>query len=253
MAPLIVHVSRQCYHRCAMIKAVFFDLYGTLAGFSPSRYDIQSRACAEFGIQVTPDGILKGYAAADAYMTEENAVRPVRLRDTGGRDQFFAEYQRRVLKGSGVDVTPERALEIFRRVRQLPYSLAAFDDVVPALEQLKARGLTLGLISNIDRDGSELAKDLGLTPYLDLTVTSAEAKAEKPHPEIFRMALKKADAAPEEAMHVGDQPTSDVEGALGAGISPVLLDRDGNHPGFDRCPRIEGLLELPPLLDEYPR
>ena len=232
-----------------MIKAMFFDMYGTLAGFSPSRYEIQSRACADFGIQVTPEGILKGYAAADAYMSEENAVRPMRLRDAAGRDQLLAEYQRRVLEGSGVTVTAQRALEIFRRVRQMPYSLAPFDDVAPVLEQLKARGLTLGLISNIDREGSELAESLGLTPYLDFTVTSSEANAEKPHPAIFRVALGKAGAEPEEAMHVGDQPTSDVEGALGAGISPVLVDRDGNHVGFDRCPRIESLLELPALLD----
>ena len=54
-----------------MVKAVFFDVYNTLAGFQPSRYEIQSRACADFGIKVTPEGILTGYAVADAYM---NAV-----------------------------------------------------------------------------------------------------------------------------------------------------------------------------------
>ena len=235
-----------------MIKAVFFDMYGTLAGFSPSRYEIQSRAGAEFGIEVTPEGILKGYAAADAFMNEENAVRPLRLKDAAGRDRFFAEYQRRVLQGSGVEVTAERALEIFRRVQQMPYSMVPFDDVVPALEQLRARGLTVGLISNIDRDGSELAEDLGLTSYLDFTVTSAEAKAEKPHPKIFQVALGKADAQLEEAVHVGDQPSSDVDGALSAGIGAVLLDRDGNHPGFDRCPRVESMAELIALLDERP-
>ena len=59
-----------------MIRAVFFDMYGTLAGFSPSRFELQSQACADFGIRVTPEGVLKGYAAADAYMNEQNAVEP---------------------------------------------------------------------------------------------------------------------------------------------------------------------------------
>lgn len=234
-----------------MIKAVFFDMYGTLAGFSPSRYEIQSKACAQFSIEVTPEGVLKGYAAADAFMNEENAVRPLRLKDAEGRDRFFAEYQRLVLQGSGVEVSAERAIEIFRRVQQMLYSLVPFEDVVPCLEQLRERGLTVGLISNIDRDGSELAEELGLTPYLDFTVTSAEAQAEKPHPKIFQVALAKADAQPEEAVHVGDQPSSDVEGALSAGIGAVLLDRDGNHPGFDRCPRVESMAELITLLDGY--
>ena len=231
------------------IKAVFFDLYNTLADFQPSRYEVQSQAAGDFGIKVTPEGILKGYAAADAYMSAENAVGPVRLRDEMGKDEFFAEYERLVLQGSDVKVTPDKALEIFRRVRQIPYRLVPFDDVVPVLTQLKSRRLTLGMISNIDRDGSELAASLGLSDCLDLTVTSVEVGADKPDPALFRAALDKAEVESSEAVHVGDQLTSDVQGALGAGISPVLLDRDGNHMEFDRCPRIETLLELPGLLD----
>ena len=235
-----------------MVKAVLFDVYNTLAGFQPSRYEIQSRACADFGIKVTPEGILTGYAVADAYMNAENAVSPLRLRDRQGKDDFFGEYERLVLRGSGVDVTQEKALQIFRRVRQVPYRLAPFDDVVPALEQLRSRGLKVGMISNIDREGSELAASLGLTCHLDFTITSLEVGADKPAPAIFHAALAKAGVEPREAVHVGDQPTSDVEGALGIGISPVLLDRDRLHVEFDRCPRIESLLELAGLLEGVP-
>ena len=231
-----------------MIKAVFFDLYGTVAGFKPSRYRVQSEACADFGITVTPEGIVDGYAAADAYMTRENAAQPVRLRDQRGRDDFLAEYERLVLLGSGVEVTGQRALAIFHRLRKIPYGLAPFDDVVPTLEHLRSRELTLGLISNIDRAGGELVESLGLAGRVDFAVTSGEVGAEKPDPAIFLAALAKADVEHQEAMHVGDQPSSDVEGALGAGISPVLLDRDGIHPGYDGCPRIESLAELPGLV-----
>ena len=48
---------------------------------------------------------------------------------------------------------------------------------------------------------------------------------------------------------MGDQLSSDVQGALAVGIRPVLLDRDGNHPRYRECPRIESLAELPGLLD----
>ena len=232
-----------------MTKAVFFDMYGTVAGFEPSRYEVQTQACADFGITVTPDGILKGYADADAYMNQENAVSPIRLRGQEQRDAFFGEYERLVLLGSEVVVSAEKTLEVFRRVREVPHSLAPFDDVAPALKTLRERGLTLGMISNFDQNGSELAGSLGLTELLDFTVTSAEVGSEKPHPAIFRAALERADAAPGEAVHVGDQPSSDVNGALGVGISPVLIDRDGNHPDFDRCPRIESLAEMPALLN----
>lgn len=223
-------------------------MYGTLAGFSPSRYQIQSTACADFGIEVSPEGVLRGYALADAYMAEHNATNPLRQRDAEGRNQFFAEYERLVLQGAGVEVTADQAGEIWRRVRQVPYQLTRFDDAIPALEMLKARGLTLGLISNMNRDGDALAKDLGLSAHLDFAVTSLEVGAEKPHPPIFLAALAKAKAQPHEAVHVGDQITSDIEGARGVGIHPVLLDRDGNHRAIQDCPRIETLLELPGLL-----
>ena len=234
-----------------MFKVVFFDLYGTLAGFKPSRYDIQSQACAYFGIEVTPEGIINGYAAADAYMTSQNAIDPVRLRNEKGKEQFFSEYEKLVLKGSGVDVTLDTARALWRRLRQIPYELSPFDDVIPVLRHLQATGINIGMISNMDRDGDELVSELGIAEHLDFIVTSAESNSEKPHPEIFWTALTKAKAKPEEAVHVGDQPISDVEGAIGAGIAAILLDRDGNHKQFERCPRIKDLLALPSLLENW--
>jgi putative hydrolase of the HAD superfamily len=234
-----------------MIKAVFFDLYGTLAGFRPSRYEIQSTACSQFGITVTPKGVLKGYALADAYMAEQSAIQPLRERDQQARDQFFAEYERRVMEGAGVDVSTAQADEIWRRVRQLPYELERFDDALPTLEQLKERGLTLGLISNMNQDGASLAESMGLSTVLDFAVTSAEVGSAKPHPPIFLAALGRSGARPDEAVHVGDQVTSDIDGASNVGISPVLLDRDRNHPDITRCPRIETLSELPELLADF--
>jgi len=234
-----------------MITAVFFDLYGTLAGFSPARYEIQSEACAQFGIELTPEGVVKGYAKADAFMARQNAVHPLRQLNAEERRDFFAEYERLVLEGSDVDVSKEKAGEIWRRVRQIPYELRRFDDVLPTMDLLRTQGLALGLISNINRNGDELAENLGLAPYLDFTITSGEVGAEKPHPPIFLAALSKVGAEPHEALHVGDQVTSDIQGAKSVGINPVLLDRDGNHPGFDDCPRIETLMELPMLLPSY--
>lgn len=232
-----------------MLKTVFFDMYGTIAGFEPSRFKVQSEACAPYGITITPEGILKGYKSADAYMARETAILPLGRRDAAAREKFFGEYERLVIQGSGVDVSLDRALEIWRVVQAIPHTLAPFDDVVPAMEQLRARGLTVGLITNMDRNGSEIVDGLGLSDHIDLVVTSLEAGAAKPSPAIFRAALAKAGAEPDQAMHVGDQPSSDIAGALGAGMRAVLLDRDRNHPGYTACPRIEGLSELPTLVD----
>ena len=84
-------------------------------------------------------------------------------------------------------------------------------------------------------------------------MTSIEARSEKPHAPIFREALRRANAEPRDVVHVGDQLESDVEGARRVGITPVLLDRDGNHPGVTHCHRIEALPELPELIKSLAR
>ena len=237
-----------CYYTPMMIEAVFFDLYGTLAGFKPDTFEVQSQVCAEFGIEVTRRGIIAGYAMADAFMADQNAVRPLSRLSSDERADFFAEYERLVLKGCGADVSREKAGEIWQAIRQVPYGLALYDDVLPVMDMLKMQGLTLGLISNMSDSGEKTVADLRLTPYMDVVVTSDEVGAAKPHPPIFREALRRAGADAANAMHVGDQLRSDVRGAQNAGIQPVLLDRDGNHPGFAECPRIESLVELAGLL-----
>ena len=235
------------------IGAVFFDLYGTLVGFSPSRFEIQSTACADFGITLTPEGVLRGYRLADAFMAEQNRVKPLRLLNDAEREDFFARYEQRVLRGAGAEVTLERAADVWRRVRQVPYGMALFDDVAPTLETLRARDLTLGVVTNMNRGSGEVLSEFGLTGRVDFAVTSIEARSEKPHAPIFREALRRANAEPCETVHVGDQLESDVEGARRVGITPVLLDRDGNHPGVAHCRRIESLPELPGALDALAR
>ena len=231
-----------------MIKAVFFDFYNTVGRFWPPREELQATACGEFGIEVTPEGIDVGYALADAYMAREVARQPLRERGRQGVKDFFAEYQRLILQGAGVEVSLEMALEISARLRQLSYGYALFDDVLPTLDALKKRGLTLGLLSNNEGDMNKLSEELGLSPYLDFTITSADVGASKPHPPIFQEALRRAQAEPQEAMHVGDQYDTDVKGALGMGIRPVLLDRDKLSDGVSECPRIESLPEVVDLV-----
>ena len=97
-----------------------------------------------------------------------------------------------------------------------------------------------------------MAQSLGLGSHIGIAITSREVGAEKPEPPIFLAALERAAVLPAEAMHVGDQYSSDVEGALAVGINPVLLDRYGNN-GLEAvdCPVIRGLNEVASLLERY--
>jgi putative hydrolase of the HAD superfamily len=227
-----------------MIKAVFFDFYNTLVRFWPPVEDIQIAACREMGLMATREGIQEGYGAADAFFNQENSRSSLARRSKEGRDQFFARYEQLILKGAGLDVSLDLARRIWELTTLVPKSFVPFDDVVPALKALKGVGLTLGVLSNLDRDMGALAKELGLKPYLDFCITSREVGAEKPHPPIFLAALARAGVSPEEAAHVGDQVHSDVEGARAVGIMPVLLDRESQHLEFAGCRRVRSLGEV---------
>ena len=120
---------------------------------------------------------------------------------------------------------------------------------IPALRLLKKDGFKIGVLSNLNSDMGSLVKELGLGPYLDLYVTSRDVGVEKPHARIFLEALKRAGVSPSEAVHVGDQYHSDIQGARAVGINPVFLDRDNRYPEVTDCPRVGSLLEVKPLLD----
>jgi putative hydrolase of the HAD superfamily len=119
-----------------------------------------------------------------------------------------------------------------------------FDDVPDTLKDLKTKGLKLGLLTNLQTEVNSMCHELGISEYLDFTVTSAEVGADKPQPPIFLKALQLARVNAAEAIHVGDQYQNDVLGARRVGISPILLDRADYYKDITDCPRIRGLGEV---------
>jgi putative hydrolase of the HAD superfamily len=104
-------------------------------------------------------------------------------------------------------------------------SWRAFDDVVPTLEELKNRGMRMGLISNWDSSLEGIIHAMGFSKYFDVILSSAVVQLCKPMPEIFALALKTMGARAEQTMHVGDHVSADIEGAYKAGLTPVLITR----------------------------
>ena len=103
----------------------------------------------------------------------------------------------------------------------------AYRDAAPALAELRVLGVRLVCVSNWDYSLPDVLARVGLADELDGVVTSAAVGARKPDPRLFEAALEVAGCAADEALHVGDTPTEDVEGAKAAGIRALLIDRDG--------------------------
>lgn len=126
-----------------------------------------------------------------------------------------------------------------------------YPDTVPALERLRAAGASLAVVSNWDRRLERVIAELGLADLFDAVICSSAVGFEKPDPRIFERALAELEVAhrPQQAVHVGDRPRDDIEGALAVGMQGVLLDRLDRHadPPGARA-RITSLAELPPQL-----
>lgn len=115
------------------------------------------------------------------------------------------------------------------------------------LASLKDRGYFLGVISNSGGQIDSQLQRLGLRDYFEAVFDSAIVGVEKPHPEIFQLALASAKVAGNETVFVGDTNATDVGGAELAGLRGVLIDRVEAYPSAE-CPRIKTLPELDGVL-----
>ena len=231
-----------------MFKAVFFDWFNTLAVYHPPREELQSQAIRESGFIVSTEQVKPALLDADRLVFDENATYPMRLRSKEEQVEIYIRYETMLLKNIGIDLSNEipTVEKIFQRVEELYGNIgfALYDDVIPVMKKLRERDMKIGLITNLEIDMKPVCSKLGLDPYLDLIVTSGEAGSDKPQPEIFLLALKKAGVESFEAVHVGDQYKIDAVGAKSAGIKPIIIDRNDMYPDITDCPRIQSLDEL---------
>ncbi len=227
-----------------MIKAVFFDLYHTLVGYDPPREELQAEALKELGVAVKPEVLRRPLVVADEYIYHEHARASLSQRPKEEQMAVWAQYERILLTEAGIEADDRLILGLVGKMKQFKLRQVLFDDVLPALSELKKRGLALGLISNIDKDITPLLENLGLITWLQVVVTSQDTGFNKPNPEIFQEAAERAGVQPREAIYVGDQYQIDVVGANQAGMKGILIDRGNYFAGVGDCPRLQNLGQI---------
>jgi len=233
-----------------LIKAVFFDLYQTLVGYDPPREEWESQALDSLGIKAPAKAFARAFNIADEYFYTENAMKPMSKRHTDEVTAIYAKHQSIVLKQGGIHPTPDLVRSMLLRFRDAKLKQVLFDDVIPAMSELKSLDLIMGVISNVDKDIKPLMDELGVSPFLTTAVTSQETGYTKPHPEIFLEALRRVELAPESVIFVGDQYQIDVLGSSAVGMKAVLLDRGGFSEAPADCLRVSNLFQLGNLIDQ---
>ena len=220
------------------LRAVLFDVDFTLCRPGPE-------LSAERYVRIAArHGVALDVARHDA--AREQAVlslkrHPELLHD----DSIWHAFTQEIFVGMGgpPDLADECATEIERGWEDSA-NFELYEDVLPVLDDLRAHGLKLGLVSNGIRDLSQFVVHHRLD--VDAIVDSRSHGRVKPHPTIFRAALARLAVPPEEAAMVGDSREEDVEGARAVGMRAILVDRADRHTEVEE--RVRDLYALPAAL-----
>jgi HAD superfamily hydrolase (TIGR01549 family) len=160
-------------------------------------------------------------------------------------EEIWILFTERIIRGMGG--AAERAYDCATEMTlawEHAQNFELYEDVLPTLEDLRRRGLRIGLVSNTARDLEAFVRHHALD--VDAALSSRAHGHVKPHASIFQAVLELLEVAPARAAMVGDTPEDDVEGARALGMRAFLLDRDERFPG--ERDRLTDLRELPAAL-----
>jgi len=225
------------------IEAVLVDVGGVLV--LPD-HDRMVGAFDRAGVRVDRDQLDRAHYAGVAALTEF----------TEGDREIWAEYNRAYARACDA---PDDALD--DAVEHLLNEFATGEvwsrivhGSVDALRRLGALGVRLAIVSNADGNAEQRLRDDAVCqvgPGRGATVgaifDSTVIGVAKPDPRIFEMALEALAVPAAHAIHVGDTPGADVDGARAARVRPVLVDPYDFHSDLD-VERVSSLLDVVELV-----
>lgn len=219
-------------------QAVVFDLDETLAVVDRNRSALLADACESVGAPAFDRG---DYVAAHADHRTADTRVPI-------FEDLFETY------GADSEVEPEAVAEAYRET--IGDHITTVDGAQQLLDQLSDT-YCLGLLTNGSVGAQQDKLDrLDLESCFDAVVISGHLEAGKPDERAFRAILNALDVPADEAVHVGDQVDSDVEGAKSAGLSAVQVlfpggpEPDASADGYvDRSSLADGLPTVLRALD----
>jgi len=206
------------------IKAVLFDMGYTL--IKPNCVhpgEVFQRILNLLGIYKSLDDVKK------AFLNAENEAKELNLFSLFGRmerEEYWLQWDALVLKHLGIVENAELAKIVQSKWDHFADN-TLYPEVRDVLSELKARGLKIGLISNAyEEEINACLQKAGLgSAAFDVVVGVDTTQCMKPHPDIFKYALRKMKVRPEEAMFVGDDVEADYKGAGNVGINALLINR----------------------------
>jgi FMN phosphatase YigB (HAD superfamily) len=235
------------------IKAIFFDLDGTLRHNVPAGSEIFNAYLNTLGISLSEEDRQHAMRWELLYWANSNDLLDD-LKTFNGEDNkpFWIQYSRRRLLSLGLpnDRSVALAAQVSLHMEEA-YNPASIipNDVRNALTALKESGYTLAVISNRDQPFHDLLESHGISEFFEFSLAGGEVDSFKPQPEIFHHAIKRITGlAAHETIYVGDNYYADVIGSRRAGLRPVLYDPSGLFPEAD-CTVIQSFDALSSVIE----
>ncbi len=146
------------------------------------------------------------------------------------------------------DISFDHSLCVEYYYRHLPDFAVPFADTERVLKDLRDRGVAIGIVTNVlaERCDSQWRKinNMNLAPLVDTILLSGEVGITKPDPKIFHLAADRLGVSAGDCLFVGDDPNSDIGGALSAGMDAVWVDIYQNSGLYDDDSRVTRVMSL---------
>lgn len=222
----------------AELTDVFFDLDHTLWDFEKNSMLTFEKIFAQLDLPVELSQFLATYNPVNhAYwkLYRENQITQQELRHNRLADTFS-----KINMKASTQMVDEISEQYINHLSTFPH---LFEGVISLLENLQKR-FRLHIITNgFDQIQHYKIKNSGLEPFFEKVVTSDTVGFKKPHPQIFKEALRQTQAKAEKSLMIGDSLEADILGALAQGMHAIHFNSH-NEPHHDICPIVYSLDEV---------
>lgn len=227
-------------------KGIFFDAGDTLITIPEAQLIIVDYL-AERSIELSEQAVSKSLQFAFDQLYIQKKKDPAALCSPESERKYWMELYRFVLDHLDIQdhLSEEEIHHCCHELFDLylsPDKYILFDDVKPALDQIRQAGIRIGLVSNFASQLREILRDKGVLDYFDPLIISAEIGLEKPNPDIFHKALEMAGLDGGDVLYIGDHETNDIWAPAQAGMDTVRIIRYSYQHG-------EGIRSLKELFE----
>ena len=189
-----------------MIKAVIFDMYETLITHydTPLYFTTQMAADADIPAEEFRElWVLSETERTIGQLSFEDVIRDILIRKDRYSDTVFNTI---------VENRIETKRDCFEHLHP---------EILTMLEELKNRGIKIGLISNCYSEEAIEIRNSKLFPYFDVCYLSYEQGLKKPDPAIFQRCMGDLQLSAEECVFVGDGGSQELEASGVLGMKPL--------------------------------